>query len=157
MDLIFIIAGIVLIITGLLGSLLPVLPGPPLSYLGLVFLQFTDRAPFDAWFFVTWAAIVVAVSLIDYVIPVYGTKRYGGTPYGVWGSVAGLIGGIFFFPPLGMVVGPLIGAYVGELIGGKDSNQAFRAAKGSFIGFLSGTLLKLIASGVMGYYFFANL
>lgn len=157
METFLIIAGTVFIVIGFLGSILPVLPGPPLSYVALILLQFTDPAPFTTWFMVVWAIIVVVVTVLDNVIPAYGTKRFGGSTYGVWGSVIGIVAGIFFFPPIGLVVGPLIGAFIGELIAGKESDQAWKSAMGSFAGFLAGTLIKLIASGVMGYYFFTSL
>jgi uncharacterized protein YqgC (DUF456 family) len=157
METLLIIIGAICIITGLLGSILPILPGPPISYVGLLLLQFTDPAPFTTRFLVIWALIVVVILVLDNLIPAWGTKKFGGSPYGVWGSVLGLIAGIFFFPPLGLVVGPLVGAFIGELVAGKQSDQAIRSALGSFIGFLAGTFLKVIACGVMGYYFFSSL
>jgi uncharacterized protein YqgC (DUF456 family) len=157
METLLIIIGIGCIIGGFLGSLLPVLPGPPLSYLGLILLQFTNPTPFSLQFLIIWALIVAVIVALDYIIPTWGTKKFGGSPYGVWGSVAGLIVGIFFFPPFGMILGPLIGAFIGELIAGKSSDQAIKSAMGSFAGFLMGTILKVIASGVMGYYFFTHL
>ena len=157
METLLIVIGAICIITGLLGSILPVLPGPPLSYAGLILLQFTEPAPFTVRFLVIWALIVIVVMILDNVIPAWGTKKFGGSPYGVWGSVIGLIAGIFFFPPIGLVVGPLVGAFVGELVGGKTTDRALKSAMGSFAGFLGATLLKLIASGLMGYYFFVNL
>ncbi|HEX6982986.1 MAG TPA: DUF456 domain-containing protein [Balneolaceae bacterium] len=156
METVLIIIGIGCIVTGFLGSLLPVLPGPPLSYVGLVLLQFAE-APFSLQFLIIWALIVAVIVALDYIIPAWGTKKFGGSPYGVWGSVIGLIAGIFFFPPFGMILGPLIGAFAGELIAGKTSDKAIRSALGSFAGFLMGTILKVIASGVIGYYFFVNL
>jgi uncharacterized protein YqgC (DUF456 family) len=156
METLLIIIGIGCIITGFIGSLLPVLPGPPLSYAGLIFLQFAE-APFSLQFLIIWALIVGVVVALDYIIPTLGTKKFGGSAYGVWGSVIGLIVGIFFFPPLGMIAGPLIGAFIGELVAGKTSDRAIKSALGSFIGFLAGTILKIIACGVMGFYFFANL
>ncbi|HET6527389.1 MAG TPA: DUF456 domain-containing protein, partial [Balneolaceae bacterium] len=149
METILIIVGIGCILAGFIGSLLPVLPGPPLSYVGLILLQFA-HAPFSLSFLIIWALIVAVIVALDYIIPTWGTKKFGGSSYGVWGSVAGLIIGIFFFPPFGMILGPLIGAFVGELIAGKSSDKAIRSAMGSFAGFLMGTILKVIASGIMG-------
>lgn len=156
METILIILGGILIVAGFLGSFFPVLPGPPVSYLGLLLLQFTTSAPFSLKFFIIWALIIIVILVLDNVIPTMGAKKYGGSPYGVWGSILGLIAG-FFFPPLGIIIGPIAGAFLGELIGGKSSDQAFRAAWGSFLGFMAGTLLKVIASGMMGWYFFTNL
>ena len=156
METLLIIIGALLIIAGFLGSFLPVVPGPPLSYGGLLVLQLTAATPFTWQFMVVWALIVIAIMILDNVIPVYGAKKYGGSPYGVWGSIVGLILG-FFFPPLGIIIGPIVGAFLGELVGGKNSDEAMRAAWGSFVGFLAGTVMKVIASGMMGYYFFSSL
>lgn len=156
METILIILGGLLIVAGFLGSFLPVLPGPPISYLGLLLLQFTSASPFSLQFFIIWALIIIVILVLDNVIPTMGAKKYGGSPHGVWGSILGLVAG-FFFPPLGIIVGPIAGAFLGELVGGKTSDQAFRAAWGSFLGFMAGTLLKVIASGMMGWYFFTNL
>lgn len=156
METVIIILGALLILAGLLGSFLPVLPGPPISYIGLLLLQLTANPPFSIQFLVIWAMIVVAIMVLDNVVPAWGARKYGGSPFGVWGSIVGLIAGIFF-PPLGIVIGPIAGAFLGELIGGKTSDQAMRAAWGSFVGFLAGTLMKVIACGMMGWYFFINI
>lgn len=153
---ILIIIGALFIVAGVVGSFLPVLPGPPLAYVGLIFLQFTSIAPFTTQFLVIWALIVATIMILDNVIPAYGAKKFGGTLFGAWGSIAGLIIG-FFFGPLGIILGPIAGAFVGELVGGKSSEKAFRAAWGSFIGFMTGTILKVVASGMMGWYFFSSI
>ena len=152
MDVLWIAIGVVLMLVGLAGCILPFLPGPPLCYAALLIQQLQSSPPYSSDFLLTWAAITVGVTALDYVIPLYGTKRFGGTKYGMWGCVIGLIGGIFL-PPFGLIIGPFIGAFAGEMIGNAKSDQAFRAALGSFLGFLFGTLLKLIACFVMGWYF----
>lgn len=156
MNTILIIIGALLILIGFIGAILPVMPGLPFSYLGLVLLQFTDAAPFSLSFFIVWAVIVIALMFLDNIIPAYGAKKFGGTKWGVTGSMVGLFVG-FFFPPLGFIFGPLIGAFVAELLAGSKSDKAFKAALGSFVGFLAGTGLKLIAAGVMAFYFFSNI
>ena len=153
MDTLLIVLGILLIIGGILGSILPFLPGPPLSYGGLLLLHFTAAHQFSKRFLVVWAIITLVTYLIDYLIPVWGTKRFGGSRQGIWGSIIGLIAGIFFFPPFGIIIGPFAGAVIGELIAGKDSSSALRAGFGSFIGTLLGTLIQLIAAGLMAWYF----
>ncbi|MDX1627522.1 MAG: DUF456 domain-containing protein [Fulvivirga sp.] len=153
MDILWIIIGSICMLTGLIGCLLPVLPGPPISYLGLLVLQLQENAPFSLKFMLIWAGITVIVTVLDYVVPAYGTKHYGGSKWGIWGTVLGLIVGIFVFPPFGIIIGPVVGALIGEAISGKDSKAAFRAAFGSFVGFLFGTLIKLVASSFMTFYF----
>ncbi len=156
-DYILIGFGIVLILLGLLGGILPILPGPPLSYVGLLLLHFTERYQFSTNFLTVWAVITVVVYALDYIVPAWGTKKFGGSKRGIWGSIIGLVLGIFVFPPLGIIIGPFIGAVVGELTGGKDSGAALKSGFGSFLGFLVGTLLKLITSGFMTWYFFKEL
>lgn len=155
METVLIVIAAMLITTGFIGSFLPILPGTPITYGGLLVLQLATQ-PFSLTFLVVWGLIVVVLQILDNLIPAYGTKRFGGSPYGIWGSILGMLVGIFFFPPVGMIVGPLAGAFVGELIGGKTSDRALRSAIGSFAGLLVNTLIKVIASGVMGYYFFIN-
>ena len=144
-DILWTVIGLVLMIAGLVGCFLPIIPGPPMAYLGLLIIQLFDPNPFSDRFMWTWAIITVVVTVLDYVIPPYGTKRFGGTKYGVWGSTIGLIVGLFV-GPLGIVLGPLIGAFLGEMLGGRTARDSVKPAIGSFIGFLAGTLLKLIVS-----------
>ncbi len=153
MDYVLIGLGVILMISGLLGCILPILPGPPLSYLGLLMLHFTERYEFSGSFLVLWGLITAFVYGLDFVIPVWGTKKFGGSKRGVWGSIIGMIVGFFFFPPIGIILGPFIGAVIGEFSVGKDSAAAFKSGFGSFIGFFAGTIFKVIASGTMTYYF----
>ncbi|NCB07653.1 MAG: DUF456 domain-containing protein [Bacteroidia bacterium] len=157
MDYVLIGLGILLLVSGILGCVLPVIPGLPLNYAALLLLHFTGRYQFSTQFLLVWAVITVVVYALDYVIPAWGTRKFGGSRRGVWGSVIGLVVGLFFFPPFGIIVGPFAGAVIGELTAGKDSGTALKAGFGSFIGFLLGTLLKLIASGMMTWYFFREL
>ena len=172
MDILLIILGAICLLLGLIGCVAPVLPGVPLSYLGILLLHFTDRVQFSWQFLVVWGVVVVVIQILDYFIPAWGTKKFGGTKYGVWGSTIGLFVGLFM-GPLGIVVGPFIGAVLGELIyfnrhpqttlseteQNKNSNfnRALRAGFGSFIGLLTGTLIKVICCGVMIAYFVKEL
>ena len=152
--LIYIFSGILMLI-GIVGCLLPIIPGPPICYVGLLLLQLTDSAPFSTKFLLLWAVLTVVAQGLDYIVPTYGTKKYGGTKAGVWGSIGGLIIGMIFFPPFGIILGPMIGAFIGELMTGRNRKDALRSAWGSFVGFLLGTLIKLIACFMMTYYFIA--
>lgn len=156
MDILYIILGGVFMLAGIAGSVLPIIPGPPLSFIGLLLLQLQEKPPFTTHFLLLWTAITIGVVLIDYFIPAYGTKRFGGSQWGIWGTFIGLAVGLFF-SPFGIIVGPLLGALLGELLAGKTSGQAFKAAIGSFVGFLLGTLLKLATCLIMAYYFVASL
>ncbi|MCD6112823.1 MAG: DUF456 domain-containing protein [Bacteroidales bacterium] len=157
MDIFWIVLGSLLLIVGVLGCIIPIIPGPPISYISLLLLQITEKHPFTTRFLVIWALITTVVTVLDYVVPVYGTKKFGGSKKGIWGATIGLFIGIFFSPPIGIIVGPFLGALIGELIAGKESKVAFMSALGSFIGFVAGTLLKIVASVTMAYYFIVNI
>ena len=172
MDILLIVLGAICLLLGLIGCVAPVLPGVPLSYLGLLLLHWTDRVQFSWQFLVVWGVVVVVIQILDYFIPAWGTKKFGGTKYGVWGSTIGLFVGLFM-GPLGIVIGPFIGAVLGELIyfnrhpqttlseteqyKNSNFNRALRAGFGSFIGLLTGTLIKVICCGVMIAYFVKEL
>ncbi len=156
MDWLWISLSALFLLVGFIGCLLPLIPGPPLSFVGLLFLQLLDEQAFTTKFLLIWAAITVIVTAADYFIPILGTKKLGGTRYGIWGCTIGLVVG-FWFGPLGIILGPFVGAFVGELLGNASSQHALRAALGSFMGFLFSTLLKLIASVMMIWYFFKAL
>jgi uncharacterized protein YqgC (DUF456 family) len=117
----------------------------------LLIQQINSPNPFSTKFLVIWGIITVAITAMDYLIPVYGTKKFGGSKYGVWGCTIGLFVG-FFLGPWGIIIGPFIGAFIGEIIANNNSQTALKSAFGSFLGFVFGTLLKLVACLVMGWY-----
>lgn len=151
MDILWAVLVCIVAILGLVGCFLPVLPGPPLNYIAFLLLQLRTDPPFTSKFMWSWLGVVVVVTVLEYIIPVYGAKRFGGSKYGVWGTGIGLVVGLFF-GLVGIIVGPFVGALVGELIATQNSSLAMKAALGSFFGFLVGTLLKVIVSIVMCYY-----
>ncbi|MFA6334226.1 MAG: DUF456 domain-containing protein [Bacteroidales bacterium] len=152
MDIFLIILGSVLIVAGILGCFLPVVPGPPLSFLGLLLIHFTERIDLPQSLLWIFAIVTVVVTLLDYVVPLWGTKKFGGTKKGITGATIGVIVGMFV-GPWGIIIGPFAGAVIGEMFGGRRGNEAFRTGLGSFVGFLLGTGLKLMASLVMTFYF----
>ena len=157
MDYLWIILGVLFLVGGFIGCFLPVIPGPPLAYVSLLFLQLTGHHPFTINFLVIWGFVIALVTLIDYFIPPLATKKFGGSRYGVIGSMAGIVLGVFILPPWGILIFPFIGAYIGELLHGSEYNTAKKAAFGSFIGLISGIVLKVSVTGFIGYYFFTNL
>jgi uncharacterized protein YqgC (DUF456 family) len=163
MDIFLLIIGIILIIIGFLGCLLPVLPGPPLNYLALILLHFTRFADFEASVFIYLGILTAIVQVLDYVVPIWGAKKFGGSTSGTWGSIIGLIAGLLFLPaigPFGVITilgGPFAGAYIGEKFAGRDNQTALKAAFGTFIGFLTGTLMKFVCAGIITFYFFREL
>lgn len=152
MDILLIILGFICMVVGILGCFLPIIPGPPISFFALLLVHWTERVQIESNTLWIAGLITVAVTALDYVVPIWGTKKFGGTKRGVWGSTIGLVVGLFF-APFGIILGPLIGAFLGEMSGSPDTKKAMRSAFGSFLGFLVGTLLKLIASGWMGWLF----
>ena len=146
--------GVVLTIAGIAGCILPFIPGPPLSYSALLVLLIVDEQTFTSRFLIVWLLVTTVVTILDYYVPVWGTKKFGGSRKGVWGATIGLVAEIFFFPPFGMIAGPFLGAFLGELIEGKDTQAALRSGFGSFIGFVAGTVMKLTVSVIMAFYFF---
>jgi len=151
-DYILLIVGILLMILGIIGCLVPVLPGPPFSYLGLILLHLSRFGQFSNATLITLGVIAVVITLLDYIVPVWGTRKFGGSKYGTRGATVGLIIGLFL-GPLGIVLGPLFGAFVGEMIFKDDINYAIKAGFGSLLGFLTGIGLKLAASFIMTFYF----
>lgn len=144
MDSILLILGLLCCIVGLFGSFLPVLPGPLLSWIGLLLLYLTQKVENNYWVLGITFITTIVITVLDYVIPAKGTKRFGGTKYGVWGTNIGLVLGLFF-PPFGFIIGPFLGAFVGELIhNSNDKNGALKAAFGSFMGFLVSTFMKFM-------------
>jgi len=153
-DVVLAIMGVLLILAGFVGAVMPALPGPPLAWLGLLMLHLTAYAQFSTRFLVFSGICMLVITVLDFVIPIYGTKKFGGTKAGMWGSTIGLLMGLFLFPPLGLIVGPFVGAFVAEvLFAGADIQKALRSATGSFIGFLAGTALKLFFAAFMAFYF----
>lgn len=157
MDIFLSILAILLLLVGIAGAVLPGIPGPIISFGGLVSLYFTSYHPYTDKFILLWAAIAIGITVLDNIIPILGTKKMGGSKKGVTGSIIGLVIGLLFLGPFGILIGPFVGAVVGELIGGKQFNQALRAGIGSFLGFISGTVLKLVFSFWAGYYIIVNL
>lgn len=143
MEILFITLSFLLLAGGILGCALPVLPGPPLAYAGLLLLHFTGIAHFSTAQLVVWLMIVIVLQVVDYVTPLLGSKYSGGTSFGNRGCIAGTILGMFFMP-WGIVAGPFLGAVGGELMGGMDLAHAVRAGIGCLMGFLLGTLLKVV-------------
>lgn len=157
MNIFLIILGAICLLAGIVGCIVPALPGLPLAYLGLLIVEATEKVDFSWQFLALWAVVVVIVSLLDNFIPIWGTKQFGGTKWGVWGSTAGLLVG-FLMGPWGIIIGPLVGAFIGEVLftrtdGNIDIRKAARSAFGSLLGLMTGVVLKLVCCALMVYYF----
>ena len=157
MDIVLIILGIVFLLLGVIGCFAPIIPGPPIAYLSLLVLIFhSSEAVHPSTSMLLWCAlIVIGITVIDYFLPIWGTKKFGGTNAGKRGSIVGLILA-FLFPilgPLTILVGPFAGAVIGELITGQDNKTAIRSGIGSFLGFVGGVVLKLGVVAFVGFKF----
>lgn len=158
MDIFLAILAVIFGIAGLVGSVVPALPGPPISWVGLLLLYFTDYSDMTLTFLLVWLGVTIAVTVADNFLPVWMTKKYGGSRAATIGTVLGMIAGIFFFPPWGMIVFPFIGAFVGELIGNRsEGHVALKVAFGAFLAFICGVGIKLISSGMMLFYIISSL
>ena len=146
MEITIVILALLAGVIGVAGSIIPGLPGPPVSWVGLLllFLWGPEEVPANA--LVIWGIVMVAVSIIDYIVPMYFTKMTGGSRYAERGAMVGLILGIIF-TPVGMILGSFLGAFLSELYwGGKSAGQALKSAFGSFLGFITGTGLKTVVA-----------
>ncbi|HPD64786.1 MAG TPA: DUF456 domain-containing protein [Bacteroidia bacterium] len=152
MDTVLIVLGAIVLAVGIAGCILPVLPGPWLSYISLILLQFTSSHPYSVRFLIIAGVMVAIVTVLDYLVPVWGTKKFGGSKAGVRGSTIGLFAGLFL-GPFGIILCPFLGAVAGELIAGKNSKEALRSGFGSFVGFLAGVVMKLGVSAFIAFHF----
>ncbi len=137
MDTLLLIAAGLFVFIGFIGCILPIIPGVTLSYIGIILLHFSSYAQFSSQFLIGWGIAVIVVQLLDYIIPIWGTKKFGGSKYGIWGSTIGMVLGLFL-GPWGIILGPFVGAIVGEIMGGKASADAIK---------------KLIVAGFLIYYY----
>ncbi|NOY48247.1 MAG: DUF456 domain-containing protein [Chlorobi bacterium] len=148
MDIFLVIVAALFMLLGIIGSMLPILPGPLTSWIGLLIFHLTDAVPMNWTFLGITLAIAILVWLLDYIIPALGTKKFGGSKAGMVGTTIGLLVAIFFpiFGVFGIIVWPFIGAYVGELLNKSNSDRALKAAFGSFLGFLTSTFIKFVVA-----------
>ncbi len=154
LEIVVIVMGSIFILIGLAGSILPVLPGPPLSFIGLLLLALANRfsPPLTSTFIILMGLLTGVAVVLDYIIPVLGARRYGSSKWGLWGSFVGMVIGIFF-SPLGMLLGGLIGAVIAEGLVHRKTGQALKAGWGVVVGTLLGTVLKFVLSAMMAYSF----
>lgn len=151
MEILLLILGITALLAGLAGAVLPI-PGPPLSFLGLLLLQWSGYAAFSSPVLWSLGIVTAVIAVLDYYIPIYGTKKFGGSRYGSIGTMVGMLVGLFVFPGIGLFLGAFLGAFLGELMGKAPWRLALKAAIGSFLGFVTGIVMKVALCLVMiGY------
>lgn len=147
MDILLVFFGVLFMVLGIIGSFIPILPGPLTSWVGLLLIHLTEAIPFHHALIGITLIVAILINVLDYIIPVLGTKKFGGSKYGIYGTTIGLIVGLIYLGPFGIIIGPFLGALVGELIyDQRDSKKAIKSAFGSFLGFLFSTGIKFIVS-----------
>jgi uncharacterized protein YqgC (DUF456 family) len=148
------VLGFIFIIIGIIGCVIPGIAGPPFSFLALICLSIVKKwEPFSARLLIILGILTVLVQALDYLLPAVGAKKFGATKYGFWGTIIGMVLGIFFVPPFGIIFGAFLGAILGEIIAGKETSKALKAGWGVFAGVMAGMILKLILAGIMTFYF----
>ena len=177
MEIALVIIAFIFLVTGFLGSVIPALPGPPISYIGLLLLQRSGYGGFSGTFLWVLAGITIVITIMDNILPAILTKKFGGSKMAVTGSIIGIFAGMFVYPPVGILVGPFLGALTGELIHNKIQEKKAAAALaantgneepgvpaalnaanplivalGAFLAFIAGTGGKLIIAGMMIFY-----
>lgn len=151
---VLVVLGLILALSGLIACIVPIIPGPPLAYGSLLVLSVAkDWEPFSTTFLLVMGALTLLVLILDYIVPAAGAKKYGATKFGVWGSLLGMILGLFVFPPFGLFIGGFVGAMAGELYAGKGGDEAFRAGLGVFVGNLVGIGIKMGLCGVILFFY----
>lgn len=146
MDLIFISLGGLLMFVGLLGSFLPVLPGVPISWLGLLVLHFAPSIPMNYWFLGVTFVVAALIYALNLIIPAMGTKRFGGSRSGMIGATLGLVVGFIIPIPFGLIIGAFAGAFIGEVLNKSDRKSALRAAFGSFVGLIASSFMEFLVA-----------
>lgn len=159
MTIILIILGALCLLIGLIGCIVPVLPGPPISYVGLLLLHFTKEYDYSLSLLLVLLALVIVVSVLDFVIPMLGSKYVGASKWGSIGGFVGTVVGLFFVSAslgFSLIIAPFLGAFLGEKASGKSWYDALVSGFGTFLGFVVGTLLKTILCLYMIYEFVAT-
>lgn len=153
MEILLVVLAFIFLVVGLLGAVLPGLPGPPLSFIGIILLKWSGYGNFSSLFLWVWVGITIIVTVMDYILPAVLAKKFGGSKAASIGSMLGIVAGIFIFPPWGMIIGPFLGALAGELIHNRKSGKkALVVAFGAFLAFIVGSGAKLIAGALMLFY-----
>ena len=153
MDIFLFLLGVIFCLVGIVGSFLPILPGPIASWCVLLILNFTSFVNFSFSFLIITFLIAFTVSIIDYIIPILGVQKLGGSKGGQIGATIGLLFGLFILGPVGLIFGPFLGALTGEVISKKNISNSILPAFGSLIGVLAGTVLKTIITVVFLIFF----
>jgi len=154
LSILMVLLGTVLILAGLIGCIVPILPGPPVAFISLLLISLAGGwQVYQVWLLVLLGAAAVLAAVSDSVLPVLSSRRSGAGKAGIRGSVIGMIVGTFLFPPFGTIAGAFVGAFAGELIWRREDSRPLKAALGVFSGTLAATVVKLAAAGTVAFFF----
>lgn len=148
MDIILLCLAAILMLVGILGSFLPMLPGIPVSWAGLLLLHLTSVVPMNYTYLGITLLVTIIIFALQYAIPALGTKYLGGSKQGMFGATIGLFAGIFIPIPFAILIAPFVGAYLGEILNKADSRSTLKAASGSFIGLLASTFMEFVVTAI---------
>ena len=154
MDLLLLIVSLLLCLIGVVGSFLPIIPGPVTSWLGILLLNLTSAVEFNLNFVLITFTVAVSVGILDYIIPILGVKKLGGSRSGQIGTTVGLIVALVILGPIGIIVGPFLGALLGEMSTNKSFQNSLKPAFGSFIGVIAGSVIKFLISLSFLFFYF---
>lgn len=154
MDLLLLIVSLLLCLIGIVGSFLPIIPGPFTSWLGILLLNLTSAVEFNLNFVLITFTVAVSVGILDYIIPILGVKKLGGSRSGQIGTTVGLIVALIILGPIGIIIGPFMGALLGEMSTNKSIQDSLKPAFGSFIGVIAGSVIKFLISLSFLFFYF---
>ena len=154
MDLILLVLGLILCLIGIVGSFIPVIPGPVTAWLGILLLNLTTAVEFNLNFILITLTVAVSVGILDYIIPILGVKKLGGTRSGQIGTTVGLIVALIILGPIGIIIGPYMGALLGEMSTKKSFQDSIKPAFGSFVGVIAGSVIKFLISLSFLFFYF---
>ena len=154
MDLFLLVLGLILCFIGIIGSFLPIIPGPVTSWLGILLLNLTSAVEFNLNFVLITFTVAVSVGILDYIIPILGVKKLGGSRSGQIGTTVGLIVALVILGPIGIIIGPFMGALLGEMSTKKSFQNSLKPAFGSFIGVIAGSVIKFLISLSFLFFYF---
>ena len=154
MDIILLIIGLLLCLIGIVGSFLPIIPGPVTSWLGILLLNLTSVVEFNLNFVLITLTVAISVGILDYLIPVLGVKKLGGTRSGQIGTTLGLIIALIILGPIGIIIGPFGGALLGEISTKKSFQDSIKPAFGAFVGVVAGSVIKFLISLSFLFFYF---
>ena len=154
MDLFLLILGLLCCLIGIIGSFLPIIPGPVTSWLGILLLNLTSAVEFNLNFVLITFTVAVSVGILDYIIPILGVKKLGGSRSGQIGTTVGLIVALVILGPIGIIIGPFMGALLGEMSTKKSFQNSLKPAFGSFIGVIAGSVIKFLISLSFLFFYF---